>query len=107
VILNAWCLVICLLGTVLMDRWGRKPTALLSTGLMTGFLIVLGVLSALYGESDYKPGIYGGVAALFLFQGSYSIGWTPLLYAYPPEVLHYPIRASGMGIFQLALNSSM
>jgi hypothetical protein len=44
------------------------------------------------------------VAAIFLFQGAYSFGWTPILYLYPPEVLHYPIRASGMGVFQFALN---
>jgi MFS family permease len=90
-----------------MDRWGRKPTAILSTTMMTVFLVILGALSKIYGNSDYKPGVYAAVAILFLFQGSYSIGWTPLMYAYPPEVLHFPTRASGMGIFQLVNNSTM
>lgn len=48
--------------------------------------------------------MYGTVAAIFLFQGAYSFGWTPLLYLYPPEVLNYPIRANGMGLFTFVLN---
>lgn len=59
-----------------------------------------------YGNSSFNPGIYATVAMLFLFQGSYSIGWTPLLYLYPPEVMNYSIRANGMGIFQFALNAT-
>lgn len=61
---------------------------------------------AVYGNSTFNPGIYATVAMLFLFQGSYSIGWTPLLYLYPPEVMNYSIRANGMGVFQFALNAT-
>jgi hypothetical protein len=61
-------------------------------------------VSAVYGTSTNKSGIYGTVAAIFLFQGAYSFGWTPLLYLYPPEVLSYPIRANGMGVFTFFLN---
>lgn len=46
------------------------------------------------------------MTAIFLFQGAYSFGWTPLLYLYPPEVLNYPIRANGMGIFTFVLNGA-
>merc|ERR1711939_1250936 len=34
IILNAWCLVICLFGTSLLDILGRKSLALWSTGLL-------------------------------------------------------------------------
>lgn len=51
-------------------------------------------------------GNYATVAAIFLFQGAYSIGWTPLLYLYPPEVMNYSIRSNGMGVFQFALNAT-
>lgn len=57
-----------------------------------------------YGTSTNKSGVYGTVAAIFLFQGAYSFGWTPLLYLYPPEVLNFPIRANGMGLFTFVLN---
>lgn len=56
--------------------------------------------------SANRAGIFATVAAIFLFQGAYSFGWTPLLYLYPPEVLNYPIRAKGMGIFTFVLNSA-
>lgn len=42
---------------------------------------------------------------MFLFQGFYSIAWTPLLYLYPPEVMNYSIRANGLAFSQLMLNA--
>jgi hypothetical protein len=48
--------------------------------------------------------VYGDVAVMFLFQGFYSIGWTPLLYVYPPEVMNYSIRANGLAVEAILLN---
>lgn len=48
--------------------------------------------------------VYGDVAVMFLFQGFYSIAWTPLLTLYPPEVMDYPIRANGYAFSSFALN---
>ena len=64
----------------------------------------MGALTKVYGSSTNTSGIYGTVAAIFLFQDAYSFGWTPLLYLYPPEVLNNPIRANGMGVFTFFLN---
>ncbi|KAJ7579697.1 MFS sugar transporter-like protein [Mycena floridula] len=104
IILNAFCLVCSLAGTWSADVLGRKPTGLISTSLLTIFLFMVGALTKVYGTSNNKSGIYATVASIFLFQGSYSYGWTPLLYLYPPEVLNYAIRANGMGVFTFALN---
>lgn len=49
--------------------------------------------------------VYGNVAVMFLFQGFYSIAWTPLLYLYPPEVMNYSIRANGLAVSYFALNA--
>ncbi|TLD37196.1 MFS sugar transporter-like protein [Venturia nashicola] len=106
VILNAFCLVCSIGGTWLVNIWGRKPMALLSTSLLTLFIFMIGALTKVYGASKDHSGIYATVASIFLFQGAYSLGWTPILYLYPPEVLNYPIRANGMGIFQLVLNGT-
>jgi hypothetical protein len=106
VILNAWCLVVSICGTACLDRLGRKTVALISTVALTVFLFIIGALTKVYGTSTNTSGIYGTVAAVFLFQGAYSFGWTPLLYLYPPEVLNYPIRANGMGVFQFVLNAT-
>ncbi|PQE19802.1 General substrate transporter protein [Rutstroemia sp. NJR-2017a WRK4] len=104
IVLNAWCLCCALVGTYYADALGRRATAIISTSLLTVFLFIVGALTKVYGTSTNKSGIYGTVAAIFLFQGAYSFGWTPLLYLYPPEVLSYPIRANGMGVFTFFLN---
>ncbi|KAH6698361.1 MFS sugar transporter-like protein [Leptodontidium sp. MPI-SDFR-AT-0119] len=99
IILNAWCLVICLFGTSLLDILGRKSLAAWSTGLLTIFIFMIGGLTAAYGTSTNTAGIYGTVASIFLFQGSYSFGWTPLTMVYPPEVLNFSIRSNGMAVY--------
>nr|POE74740.1 lactose permease [Quercus suber] len=104
IILNAWSLVCSIAGTFAIEAHGRKPTALISTSLLTIFIFVIGALTKAYGTSTDSSGIYGTVAVVFLFLGSYSYGWTPLLYLYPPEVLNYPIRAVGVGVFQFVQN---
>lgn len=49
--------------------------------------------------------VYGDVAVMFLFQGFYSIAWTPLATLYPPEILNYSIRANGLAAHSLLLNA--
>ncbi|KAJ7812907.1 MFS sugar transporter-like protein [Mycena leptocephala] len=107
VILNAFCLLCALAGTYYVDRLGRKPTAIISISSLTVFLFLVGALTKTFGtNSTNTSGIYATVAMIFLFQGAYSFGWTPLLYVYPPEVLNYAIRANGMGFFQFVLNGT-
>lgn len=57
-----------------------------------------------YGNSGDQSGVYGTVALIFLFQGSYSLAWTPLAMLYPPEVLNYSVRSSGMGVYTFMSN---
>ncbi|KAF2647033.1 MFS sugar transporter-like protein [Lophiostoma macrostomum CBS 122681] len=97
IILNSFCLICAILGTLSADKIGRHPVALVSTTLLTLFLFFMGALTKLYGNSGNKSGVYGTVACIFLFMGSYLYGWTLLCYLYPPEVLNYPIRANGLG----------
>lgn len=89
------------------NHWGRKPTAMLSQSLLIICLFIIGGLSKIYadnGENASKSIVYGDVAVMFLFQGFYSIAWTPLLTLYPPEVMDYPIRANGNAFSSFALN---
>lgn len=108
VVLNVWCLACALSGTHLIARWGRKPTALLSQCLLIACLFIIGGLSKVYAddpEGASKSLVYGDVAVMFLFQGFYSIAWTPLLYLYPPEVMNYAIRAHGLAFSSFMLNA--
>lgn len=107
VVLNVWCLACCLAGTYLVARWGRKPTAILSQCLLIACLFIIGGLSKLYADDPDGAStrlVYGDVAVMFLFQGFYSIAWTPLLYLYPPEVMNYSIRANGVAFSLLVSN---
>ncbi|RMY47696.1 hypothetical protein D0865_08519 [Hortaea werneckii] len=106
IILNAWSLVCALCGTCSVDRLGRKTTALASATTLTVIIFIEGALTKVYGTSKNDSGIYATVASVFLFMGAYSFGWTPLLYLYPPEVLNYPIRAVGVGLFQFVANAT-
>ncbi|KAK2594365.1 hypothetical protein QQS21_007925 [Conoideocrella luteorostrata] len=108
VVLNVWCLGCCLVGTHLAAAWGRKSTALLSQTLLIACLFIIGGLSKIYADNPdgaSKGLIYGDVAVMFLFQGFYSIAWTPLLTLYPPEVIDYPARANGVAFSQYTLNA--
>lgn len=46
IILNAWCLVVSILGTYLLDRFGRKTIALTSNAGMVVMLFIIGALTA-------------------------------------------------------------
>ena len=108
VVLNVWCLFCALLGTHLIAKWGRKSTALTAECLLVTCLFLIGGLTKLYAddpEGTPRSRIYGSVAVMFLFQGFYSVAWTPLIYVYPSEVLNYSIRAHGLALSQLALYS--
>lgn len=99
VYLNVFSLFLAVAGTLLIDRLGRKLLGLVSMISMTAFMFVLAGLTKVYGHSTYHPGIYGTVASIFLFNGSYAFGMTPLNTVYPPEVLNYSLRAQGLGFF--------
>lgn len=98
--------MIALAGTYAVDKIGRKTLAIWSTALLTIFIFMIGGLTAAYGDSVNKSGIYATVAAIFLFQGSYSFGWTPLGLLYPPEVLNFSIRSTGMAAFAFITNGT-
>ncbi|RDW62429.1 putative hexose transporter protein [Coleophoma cylindrospora] len=91
VILSVWQLVVATAGSLLAERIGRKWLA----GLSCTFC----GLTAKYGQSSNQSGIYGTVACVFLFLGAYSFGLTPITVIYPPEVLTYSMRGTGMGLF--------
>lgn len=91
-------MVTSLLGTHLAHSWGRKFTALLSQSILIICLFIIGGLTKIYSESPDGTSqslVYGNVAVIFIFQGAYSLAWTPLLYLYPSEVMNYSIRANG------------
>ncbi|KAL5121589.1 hypothetical protein ACEQ8H_000661 [Pleosporales sp. CAS-2024a] len=101
VILTSFTLVVALAGSWFADKVGRKTlcAASLAGGVIA--LYALGGLTAKYGESSNKGGVYGTIAMIFLYNATYAWGITPLTVLYPPEVLSFDIRAVGMGMYTL------
>ncbi|VUC20757.1 unnamed protein product [Clonostachys rosea] len=104
IVLNSWCLVCAMTGTYFMDKAGRKVLTLLACTMMTITLFLVGALTKFFGHGGDVSGVYATVAMIFLFQGSYSIGITPITQLYPPEVLNFSIRANGMAAWVFVVN---
>lgn len=81
---------------------------MLSQMLLAFCLFMIGGLSKMYASDPAGASnalVYGNVAVMFLFQGFYSMAWTPLLYLYPSEVMNYTIRANGVALSSFSLNA--
>ena len=72
------------------------------------FLFIIGGLSKAYADNPDGASqslVYGNVAVIFLFQGAFSLAWTPLLTLYPPEVMNFAIRANGFAFLSFVQNA--
>ncbi|KAG8414168.1 hypothetical protein J3459_014996 [Metarhizium acridum] len=86
------------------SRWEERGFECLVSGLLPRRHAARSFIYADNPGGASKGLIYGDVAVMFLFQGFYSIAWTPLLTLYPPEVMDYPARANGVAFSQFTLN---
>ncbi|KAL3461875.1 hexose transporter protein [Aspergillus heterothallicus] len=97
--LQTWNLIIASTAAFLVERAGRRPLWLSSTGgMLITFAVIMG-LSAGYSQTETLAMGIAAIPFLFLFYGSYSIAWTPLAYSYPVEILPYSLRTKGQAIF--------
>jgi hypothetical protein len=101
IILTSFTLVVAVAASWFADKTGRKKLCASSLTGGTIALFVLAGLTAVYGTSGNKSGIYGTIAMIFIYNATYAWGITPLTVLYPPEVLSFDIRAVGMGIYTL------
>lgn len=97
-ILSAWQLMIAVLRSAFAGKIGRRPLALLILGSCTVCFYLPEGLTARFEDTANTAGIYGTIACIFLFLGTYSFGLTPLTAMYAPEILPYSMRASGIAL---------
>jgi hypothetical protein len=98
VCLSSWHLVVAFVGSMSAEKLGRRTLGLISLGLATIFLFLVGALTARFGDGSNKSGIYATIGSIFLFVGGYALGLTPLPAIYAPEILPYTLRAYGMSL---------
>ncbi|KAH7351282.1 major facilitator superfamily domain-containing protein [Rhexocercosporidium sp. MPI-PUGE-AT-0058] len=93
--------VIAVVSSYFADKFGPKLLCCLSLGGEVIAFYLVGGLTAVYGSSTHTSGIYATIAMIFIYNGMYSFGITLLTVLYPPEVLSYKFRATGMGLYTM------
>ncbi|KAH6695623.1 hypothetical protein F5X68DRAFT_272897 [Plectosphaerella plurivora] len=82
-------------ASFLVERVGRRKLFIFSTAGMFVAFILWTAFAALYTTRGSLQYSYGVLVCIFLSNGAYSLGWTPL-WAYPAEILPFEIRARGV-----------
>ncbi|KKY21429.1 putative hexose transporter [Phaeomoniella chlamydospora] len=99
VILSCWCLIVSIIGSFMLDIIGRRIQTMGSIMCCIVMLYIFGGLAKKYSEgSSNTSGIYGSIAAIFLFQGAYSFAITPMTSLYPTEIFPYKLRTAGIAL---------
>ncbi|KAG1747246.1 uncharacterized protein EDB91DRAFT_1235971 [Suillus paluster] len=91
-----------LLGTMLVDKLGRRKLFLISN---IGMLIVFSmwtVTTALFTQSGNIAAASATVSLIFMFFFFYDFAYTPMLVSYTLEILPYNIRAKGLAIMNFS-----
>lgn len=92
-------------GSLVCERLGRRKLWLTSCiGQFFSYAIIT-ICSALYANGYSKAG-YPVLAGLFIYFFFYAIAFTPLLLAYPIEILPYTLRSKGVSILLLCTLSA-
>ncbi|VUC34851.1 unnamed protein product [Clonostachys rosea] len=93
--LSIYNFVLATIASLFVEKVGRRKLFIASTAGMFVAFILWTTFAALFttrGGSGYAIAV---LVAIFLSNGAYDIGWTPL-WAYPAETLSYDIRARGV-----------
>lgn len=96
--IQVWNLIISGIGALASERYGRRLLWLGSTILMIVFLAIITITTGLYQEKHISSAGIAVVPFLFLFFAAYDLGYTPLMIAYPAEILPFELRAKGVAI---------
>lgn len=90
-----------------VDRIGRRPLWLISTGGMLLSYCVITALSASFAKTKTPSIGIAVVPFLFVFYGFYDIAWTIQCYSYTTEILPYNLRTKGLAIFVCVQNLAL
>lgn len=105
--LAIWNLIISATVAQFVDRIGRRPLWLISTGGMLGAYIIITALSATFARTQVDSTGIAVIPFLFIFFGFYVIAWTIQCYSYTTEILPYNMRTKGLAIFVCVQNGAL
>lgn len=94
--LNIWNCIVAVTMCFYVDKLGRRPLFLISTGGMMVCFVVWTICSERYNVTKVAGNGSAVVAMIFLYYTFYNIAWSGLLVGYTVEILPFSIRAKGM-----------
>jgi len=97
-------MISALSGLRFIERWGRRPTLMLSSTGMAICVILITICTAL--TPKHPQAGSAGIAFLYIFLVVFSFVWTPMQSLYPVEVLSYNNRAKGLAFLNLFVNAA-
>jgi sugar porter (SP) family MFS transporter len=108
-IIAIYNMIIATTASLFVEKAGRRPLFLWSTGGMLASYAFLTVCYGVYQTHTPAPAAAGRsvLAFIFLFNGFYAIAYTPLLVSYTVEILPFFLRARGLAVMNFAVMSAI
>ncbi|KAF4922616.1 Lactose permease [Colletotrichum viniferum] len=85
-------------GAMMVDRIGRRKLFLISTAGMLVCYVIWTILTSVFARTKDEKAGYTVVAFIFIYYFFYDIVWSPLLMAYPVEIMPYTLRGRGLTV---------
>ncbi|KAJ5759006.1 general substrate transporter [Penicillium odoratum] len=105
-ILQIFNLACALVASFLVDRLGRRVLWNWSGIGMCLSFVIWTICSALFDKTSSSSLGTAVLAFIFIFYFHYDIAYTPLVIAYPTEILPYNMRSRGISVELLAIYGS-
>ncbi|GKT83619.1 hexose transporter protein [Colletotrichum tofieldiae] len=100
-------LIVSLTLAMQVDRFGRRPIFLASTGGMLMTFVFWTLSAGLYEEHGSPGSNYAMIFFIWLFGFFYAFAWSGLLISYSIEILPYKLRAKGLMIVNLTVQAAL
>ncbi|KAJ0108515.1 hypothetical protein N8I77_004753 [Diaporthe amygdali] len=100
-------LIVSITMAMFVDKLGRRPTFLASTGGMLTTFVFWTLSTGLYEDKGADGGRYAMIVFIWIFGIFYSLAWSGLLIGYAIEVLPYKLRAKGLMIMNLSVQVAL